>query len=96
MARAKHPPIKRDWLGKSLAGLLLGFTLALALSGLAGLLRPGLDGAEAQLLMWMVPPVWVAVLGGVFMFPDGWRAWAWLSLANLVAWGLLTTCLHWG
>ena len=90
MAGTRRPPIRRDWLSKSIAGTLLGFTLALACSGLFVRLVPDMPlTTKSQLAMWMVPPVWFAVLGGVFLFGNGWRAWLWLGLANLLAAGAL-------
>jgi hypothetical protein len=44
---------------------------------------------RAQLAMWMVAPVWMGVLGGVFAFRDGKRAWGWLGAANLLVFVLL-------
>lgn len=89
MARPKHPPIQRDWLSKSLAGCVLGFSLALALCGLVSRLMPGLDSAEAQLLLWLLPLPWLAVLGTVFLFRNGRQAWLWLSMTNAAMWSLL-------
>lgn len=83
-------PIQRDWLSKTLAGTLLGFTLALGASGLFALATPGLaTGIKAQLAMWLVPPVWLGVLSGCFLFGSGLRAWLWLGAANLLVFGAL-------
>lgn len=82
----------RHWFGKASAGLVLGFGLALSLSGLFAWWGPGgIDGGSGKLQfnMWLMAPVWSLVLGFVFLFRDGVRAWAWLSLANLIAFGLL-------
>lgn len=82
----------RNWLGKAGAGLILGYGLAVALSGLFAWFGPeGLHGGpgKVQINMWMIAPPWVLVLGFCFLFRDGWRAWGWLGLANLVAYGLL-------
>lgn len=38
--------------------------------------------------MWLVAPVWSAILGLCFLFRNGPRAWGWLALANVAAWGL--------
>lgn len=83
-------PIRRDWLSKTLAGTLLGFTLALGASGLFALAASGLPMAtKAQLTMWLVPPVWLGVLSGCFLFGSGLRAWLWLGAANLLVFGVL-------
>lgn len=82
----------RHWLGKGLAGLVAGFGLSLALSGLFAWWGPGgidAGSGKIQFNMWLVAPIWCAVLSSVFLFRDSVRAWAWLGLANLAAFGLL-------
>jgi hypothetical protein len=82
----------RHWFGKASAGLILGFGLALAVSGLFAWLGPeGIDagGGKIQFSMWLIAPVWAGVLSFVFLFRDGRRAWLWLGLANGIAFGLL-------
>jgi len=83
------PAIRTDWLSKTLAGLLLGLTLAIIASGL---LMVQLDGmplpVSGQLAMWLVPPVWLLALSLVYFFQTGLRAWAWLLAANALALGL--------
>ncbi|MFT4101174.1 MAG: hypothetical protein QM674_09095 [Burkholderiaceae bacterium] len=77
-------------MSKTLAGLLLGLTLALAASGLLVALLADLPISErGQLAMWIVPPIWLGVLSGVYFFASGSRAWLWLGGANLLAYGLL-------
>lgn len=87
----------RHWFGKTMAATLLGFTLALALSGVFAFLTPGGLGGEGkiQFVMWTIAPVWASVLGFVFLFRDSLRAWLWLALANLVAWGVLWALKAW-
>lgn len=85
------PLSSRNWLGKSSAGLLLGFTLAL---GCAGLFRLAVDVGDAlsmkgQLVMWMMAPVWALTLAFCFLFRSGLRAWLWLGGANLAVWAVL-------
>lgn len=76
----KSQPIQRDWLSKTLAGLLLGGIIALVLSSLFSQLSGDLPfGARRQLANWMVPPIWLVVLGTVYFFSSGLRAWLWLS-----------------
>lgn len=81
----------RHWPGKTLAGTVLGYTLAVALSGVVAWLTPGgLQGAgKIQFNMWMIAPLWAGVLGFVYLFRDSLRAWLWLGLANALAFGLL-------
>ncbi|GAA5069005.1 hypothetical protein [Lysobacter panacisoli] len=82
----------RHWAGKSVAGLVLGFGLSLALSGLFAWLSPhGIDGGagKIQFTMWLIAPIWCGVLSFVFLFRDSLRAWCWLGMANVAAFGLL-------
>lgn len=89
MSAASARSARPDWVSKTLAGLLLGASLALIA---AGLLMAALEGmplaVSGQLAMWLVPPVWLGVLSCVYFFSSGLRAWAWLLAANAVALGL--------
>mgnify|MGYP001168456324 FL=1 len=90
--RARAHLGSRDWFGKATAGVILGFGLALASSGLFAWFGPGgiLAGTgKTQLNMWLISPVWLTVLGLCFMFPSGRSAWGWLGLANSAAFGML-------
>lgn len=85
MDTLKPPPIRRDWVAKSLAGALLGFGLALGISGLFVRLNPGMAlPVKGQLAMWMLPPIWLGTLAGSYFFSSGLRAWLWLGGANLL------------
>lgn len=86
MARSSF---RTDWLSKSLAGILLGFLAAMAICGLFFLLPlPIGPSAEAQLMMWLVGPVWLTLLSTCFLFRSGTRAWFWLGLTNVVLYAL--------
>lgn len=91
MAKPKRPPIQPHWWSKTLAGCVLGFSLALALMGLFAWLGPG--GIEApnkvQFNMWLVPVIWMAVFAFVYLFRTGLRAWLWLGAANVAAFSAL-------
>lgn len=84
--------LKPHWLSKTLAGLLLGYWLALGLASLVALMGPGelADPYKAQFVMWLMAPVWLLVLSLVYLFPTGLRAWFWLGLACL-----LVTLVFW-
>ncbi len=83
MPPPQDPPIQADWLSKTLAGLLLGFTFALGASGLMSLALHGLKAnVRVQLVMWMVAPIWLTILAGCYGLRSGKRAWAYLGLAN--------------
>ena len=81
----------RHWLGKTLAGVVLGYTLSITLTGVIALLTPGglEGGGKIQFNMWMIAPLWATVLGFVYFFRDSLRAWLWLGLANAVAFAAL-------
>ncbi len=90
MNAAKSRLIAFDWLSKTLAGTLLGFTLAIGCAGLFNVLTAGMPlTIRGQLAMWMTAPVWIGVLSSVYFFRTGRHAWAWLGGANLVVFGLL-------
>lgn len=87
-----QPLRSEDWFGKAAAGVVCGYTLAIALTGLYAWLGPrGLmhSSAKTQLAMWLISPVWVAVLSTCFLFRSATRAWGWLLFANAVCFGLL-------
>ncbi|SMB28141.1 conserved membrane protein of unknown function [Sterolibacterium denitrificans] len=90
MTTRKHPPIRRDWLSKTLAGFVCGGLIALGSSGLlvtgfAGMPLPTLG----QLAMWLLAPVWLGVMSGVYFFASGLRAWLWLGGASALILGLM-------
>ena len=83
--------LRPDWWRKTLAGAVLGWPLALALTGLLAWYGPG--GLQApnkvQFLMWMIAPIWMLVFSLVYLIPTGTRALLGLFGANVVAYGLL-------
>ncbi len=82
----RRETIRPDWWTKTLAGVLLGFSLAILASALLSRYMVIVPlQAGAQLAMWLVPVVWLAVLSSCFFFGSGLRAWAWLGGANLLA-----------
>jgi len=89
MTGATRPMIQRDWVAKTLAGTLLGLSLAFACSAVfAQLATEVAPPIRVQLAMWMVMPVWLCVLSGSYLFRSGGRAWLWLSVANVVVVGI--------
>lgn len=90
MSAAKPRVVSPDWLSKTMAGTLLGFTLAIGCAGLFNWLAADMPiTVRGQLAMWLTAPVWMGVLSGVYFFRCGKRAWAWLGGANLLVFGLL-------
>ncbi|MED5545430.1 MAG: hypothetical protein VYD90_09280 [Pseudomonadota bacterium] len=84
------PPLtSRNWAGKTAAGLVLGLALALGVSGLLAALlgvRDSFFSPQGQFTMWIIAPVWCAVLSLCFLFRSGLRAWLWLGLAAAAVW----------
>lgn len=85
-----HKVIQRDWISKTLAGMLPGLAIALACSGLFSHLNPDMPlTIRAQLAMWMVAPTWLCIFGMVYFFPSGRSAWLWLGGTTLLVAGVL-------
>jgi hypothetical protein len=84
-------PIARDWWSKTLAGVILGFTLALALAGLFAWWGPGGINApeKNQFVMWMITPIWMLILSFIYLCRSGLRAIAYLCIMNCIAHTLL-------
>ncbi|MCR6629154.1 MAG: hypothetical protein NVV74_03350 [Magnetospirillum sp.] len=81
------------WCCRTLAGSVGGFGLAIALAGIFVWVGPAGPG-KYQLAMWLVAPVWLAVLSAAFLFRNGPQAWLWLGGANLLAYAGLFVCRH--
>ena len=82
----------KGWFAKASAGVILGFTLALALGGLFVWWTPGglmAGSGKTQFAMWLVAPLWAGIASFCFLFRSGPRAWIWLGLANAIAFALL-------
>ena len=88
--------LSTDWLWKTLAGVIGGFGLGIAASGLLAYLSPGAldEQNKFQVAMWLVPPVWIGVMSGSFAFRSGRRAWIWLGGANALGFALLALARH--
>lgn len=88
---AKNKPMRADWWTKTLSGLVLGFTLALAVSGLFAWLGPGGIAApqKVQFVMWLITPLWMLILSMIYLVRTGLRALTGLLIANVLAYALL-------
>jgi hypothetical protein len=93
---ARRETLSRDWLSKTLAGVTGGFGLAIAASGLLACLTPGAldEQNKFQVAMWLVPPVWIGVMSGSFVFRSGRRAWIGLGGANALGFAMLALARH--
>lgn len=87
MATNKNNLIQPAWWAKSLAGSVLGFTLAFALSGIFAWVGPGGIGAanKTQFVMWMIAPLWMLFFSLVYLFRTGLQALLVFGLANIAA-----------
>ena len=87
MTSTKNPGLQADLWSKTLAGVVLGWTLALALVGLFAWLGPGGIKApdKVQFNMWLIAPVWMLILAPVYLFPSGRQAWGVLLGLNILA-----------
>lgn len=87
----------RDWFGKASAGAVLGLAIALLITSIFTLLvvptDPEAMSGKAQFAMWMVAPVWAAILSFVFLFQNGRRAWLSLGMVTLALYAVLQ-CVH--
>jgi hypothetical protein len=94
--RRNGDTLSRHWLGKTLAGVVCGFVLGVAAGGLLACLAPGgfYAPSKPQIAMWLVPPVWVAVMASAFAFRSGARAWLWLGGASAIALVCLVMARH--
>ncbi|MEQ6437100.1 hypothetical protein V8Z74_19030 [Comamonas sp. w2-DMI] len=89
-ARRATPP--RDLLHHGLVGGLLGFPLAIWLSGLLYYAADAAqDPATYQIAMWTVPMLWAGITALAFMAPGKRDCWLALLAANALAFGVLKT-----
>lgn len=90
-SRSRRYSIIPHWISKTLAGGLAGLSLPFALLGIATWLSPeGVQpGDKTQVVMWLVPPVWMFIFSLSYLFRSGWHAWGWLGGANLLAYAAL-------
>ncbi|MBU2979909.1 hypothetical protein [Alteromonas sp. C1M14] len=82
--------IQPHWWSKTIASAVLGLTLAFAIIGLFAWYGPGgINGANKnQFNMWMISPIWLAIISFSFLFRTGTRAFLFLGGANVICWGL--------
>lgn len=79
---------------RTFAGLLLGFTLACALGGLYTVLGPQAHGDNLIVALLAMLPLWIAAWSLAYAGRSAARAWAWLGMLNLAAYGLLWLARH--
>ena len=86
MARlTEDQKIKPHWFVKTMAGLVLGLTLAFAFIGIFAWFGPGgIDAhTKVQFNMWMITPIWLLVFSFSYLFQTGRKAVIYLVSANI-------------
>lgn len=88
--------IQPHWWLKTLAGTILGLTLTYALIAIFAWFGPGGISAPAkvQFNMWIITPFWLLILSFSYLFKTGLKAIVYLTIANVIAYGLFIT-LRW-
>ncbi|MDH0030389.1 MULTISPECIES: hypothetical protein [unclassified Acinetobacter] len=83
--------IQPDWWTKTLVGLFLGLSFAVAIGALVFLLTlPHVERSlPGQLAMWSIPWVWLFVFFIAYFIPKGWQSLVIFSIANIIAYALL-------
>jgi len=76
-------------LAKTFAAIVLGLPLAMALVAVTIFLCRGSSEAVTMPLLVAFFPLWVGIMGATYLFRSGGRAWAWLAVANVVAFAAL-------
>lgn len=95
MQEKKRVPIQHDWFSKTAAGVIGGGILSIIASGLLARLCAEMPLSQrGQLAMWLMPPIWLGILGSVYFFRSGKHAWLWLEGMSLLLGGLLFWLRH--
>lgn len=81
-------------LAKTLAGIVLGLPLSMAVVSLAIWVWPGSSESVVIPMLTLFFPLWIGVMAATFLFRSGARAWAWLAVANLGAFAALFLAKH--
>ncbi|MEH8016771.1 hypothetical protein MN202_05985 [Rheinheimera muenzenbergensis] len=76
--------IQPDWLGKTLAGIVLGLAIAFVCVGFYAWYGPGsISSADkSQFNMWLLMPLWFGILSLVFLFRSARQAWLVLGVVT--------------
>lgn len=76
--------IQPHWWFKTLAGSVLGLTLAYVLVAIFAWYGPGGINAptKVQFNMWLITPIWLLVLSLTYLFKTGIKAITYLGAAN--------------
>jgi len=82
--------IQPHWWLKTLAGTVLGLTLAYAIVAIFAWYGPGGINApvKVQFNMWLITPIWLLVLSLTYLFKTGIKAITYLGAANVALYSL--------
>ncbi|MFV5492362.1 hypothetical protein [Acinetobacter sp. ASP199] len=83
--------IQADWWSKSLAGWVLGLSLAIAIASLITILalKHLAPSLAPQIGMWSVPWLYLPLVFIAYFIPKGWQALLIYTVFNAVAYGIL-------
>lgn len=76
------------------AGVLLGLPLAVAVIGILDWVWPGPWQAVLVPMLVLFFPLWTVLMAAAFAVRSGRRAWTWMGLGNVLAFGVLWTLKH--
>lgn len=91
MARlSANEKIQPHWWTKTLAGLILGLTLAYAVVAIFAWYGPGgIDApVKVQFNMWLISPIWLLIFSCTYMFKTGLKAISYLLLVNVIVYSI--------
>lgn len=82
--------IQPHWWTKTVAGFVLGLTLAYAFVAIFAWYGPGgIDApAKSQFNMWIISPMWLLVLSFTYLFKTGVKAVLYLLAANIIVYSI--------
>jgi len=81
-------------LARTFAGILLGLPLSMAIVSVAIWVWPRSSESVVIPMMVIFFPLWIGIMAATFLFRSGMRAWAWLAVANVAAFGALFLAKH--
>lgn len=90
MTPEQRQKIQPTWLGKSLAGAVLGLALAYILIAFFAWYGPGgIDAQDkVQFNMWMIPTLWLTIFSFTYLFNSARQAWLILGGANIILYSI--------
>lgn len=83
--------LQPDWWTKTITGLILGLTFAIAIATIIFLLAlPYIErNTLSQVAMWSIPWIWLSVFFAAYYIPKGWQSLVIFSIANVLAYALI-------